>query len=94
MRAEQKLVRHGNATGVSIPKQILVYLGWLPGERVVIELLEDMSLRLRLRDESDFARIRAPRLVYDDHGKVTGTRLGVSTEKLPGLMPDAELVGK
>jgi antitoxin component of MazEF toxin-antitoxin module len=72
VRAEQKLVRHGNATGVNIPRQILTHLGWLPGEAVVVELLEDKSLRLRRRTVDDYAPIRSPRIVYDEPGKVIG----------------------
>ena len=70
MRAEQKLVRHGNATGVNIPRQILVHLGWLCGESIVVELLEDKSLRLRRRTAADYAPISTPRIVYDEPATV------------------------
>jgi antitoxin component of MazEF toxin-antitoxin module len=65
VRGLQKLVRNGNSTSVSIPKPILVHLGWLPGEAVVIELLEDQSLRIRRPVERDFAPLGAPRMVFD-----------------------------
>lgn len=65
MRAFQKLVKNGNSTAVSIPRTLLVHLGWLPGESVIIELLEDNTLRLRRPTERDFAPQGAPRLIYD-----------------------------
>jgi antitoxin component of MazEF toxin-antitoxin module len=70
MRAEQKLVRHGNAVGINIPRVIMNTLGWLPGDLVVVELLEDKSLRLRPRTRDDYAPITTPRIVYDDPAKV------------------------
>jgi antitoxin component of MazEF toxin-antitoxin module len=71
-RAMQKLVRNGNAVGVSIPRPILITLGWLPGQLIVIELLDDDSLRLRLPVERDVAPLGAPRIVYDQPGVVQG----------------------
>lgn len=49
MKALQKLVRNGNSTHVAIPRQVLIFLGWLPGEPVVLEVLEDKSIRLSKR---------------------------------------------
>jgi antitoxin component of MazEF toxin-antitoxin module len=72
VRAIQKLVRNGNATAVSIPRQILIYLGWIPGQPIVIEVLEDKSLRLRPPCERDFAPLGAPRVVYDEPAAVKG----------------------
>jgi antitoxin component of MazEF toxin-antitoxin module len=63
MRALQKLVRNGNATSISIPRPILVHLGWLPGEQFILELLEDGSVRVRRPVERDFAPIGAPRML-------------------------------
>jgi antitoxin component of MazEF toxin-antitoxin module len=64
-RAIQKLTRHGNATGVNIPRAILIHLGWLPGQGIVIELTEDKSLILRRPNERDYAPLRAPRIEYE-----------------------------
>ena len=47
MRAVQKLVRNGNSTQVTILRPMLVWLGWLPGESVVVEVLEDKTLLVR-----------------------------------------------
>lgn len=66
MRALQKLVRNGNATAVAIPRPFLMHLGWLPGQAIVLELLEDKSVRVRLPVARDFAPIGPPRLVYDN----------------------------
>ena len=65
MRAIQKLVRNGNATAVTIPRPLMIMLGWLPGEVIVIELLEDSTLRIRRPVERDYAPLGAPRLVHD-----------------------------
>lgn len=54
MRALQRLVRNGNATGVNIPRQILIHLGWLPGQDVIVEVLENGTLHLRRPDAEDF----------------------------------------
>jgi len=66
MRALQKLVRNGNSTAVAIPRPFLITLGWLPGESVVLEILEDRSVRVRRPTERDFAPSHPPRLVYDE----------------------------
>ena len=65
-RAIQKLVRNGNSTQVTIPADLLRHLGWLPAELVVIELLEDESLRVRRPDAREFAPKRTPRLVLEN----------------------------
>lgn len=64
MRFLQKLVRNGNSTGVSIPRSVLVHLGWLPGQQVIGEVLEDQSIRIRLPREQDFAPIGKPQLLF------------------------------
>ena len=66
MRAEQKIVRHGNANGINIPRQMLIHLGWLPGDIVVVELLEDQQLLIRPRTARDLQPITSPRIVYGD----------------------------
>lgn len=63
MRALQKLVKNGNATAVSIPRPILIQLGWLSGESVIIEVLEDNTIRLRRPVDRDFAPQGAPRML-------------------------------
>ncbi len=65
MRALQKLCRNGNSTAVSIPRALLHTVGWLPGESIIIELLEDQSLRIRRPVERDFAPLGAPRVLPD-----------------------------
>lgn len=70
MRALQKLTRNGNATGVSIPRALLAALGWLPGESVIIEMLEDKSIRVRRPVARDFAPMGAPQILQDDPDRV------------------------
>ena len=65
MRALQKLVRNGNSTSLTIPKVVLIHLGWLPGEQMIIELLEDQSLRIRRPCDRDFAPLGVPRVLPD-----------------------------
>lgn len=55
MRCFQKLCRCGNSTHVAIPRTALLWLGWLPGEQVIFELLEDKSVRFRRHTSDDFA---------------------------------------
>lgn len=54
MRCFQKLVRNGNATHVCIPRTALMWLNWLPGEGIILEVLEDRSIRLRRAVPDDF----------------------------------------
>lgn len=63
MRALQKLVRNGNATRVAIPRQLLIHLGWLPGEMLTVELLEDRTIRLRRPVLADLAPLGPPQLL-------------------------------
>jgi antitoxin component of MazEF toxin-antitoxin module len=65
MRVQHKLVKNGNSIQLTIPRQMLIALGWLAGQSVITELLEDGSLHVRLPRESDFAPMRAPRMIYD-----------------------------
>ena len=70
MRAMQKLVRNGNSTQITIPRAVLIHLGWLPGQPVILELLEDNSLHIRLPVLADIAPIGRPRLVFGEPEKV------------------------
>lgn len=47
MRVMHPLVKHGHSVAVVIPRYLLAHLGWLCGDMVVEELLEDGTLRLR-----------------------------------------------
>lgn len=47
MRAIQRLCRHGNGTSITIPRVMLTKQGWLPGEYILVEELEDGTFRLR-----------------------------------------------
>jgi antitoxin component of MazEF toxin-antitoxin module len=63
MRAQQKLTQKGNSFGFSIPKQMLVFLGWLPGESFIVELTDDRSVLIRRVTERDLAPIGPPRML-------------------------------
>lgn len=60
MLAFQKLVRNGNSTQVTIPRALLNYLQWLPGQLVTLEVRDDRSFVVRLPRQSDYAPIRKP----------------------------------
>jgi antitoxin component of MazEF toxin-antitoxin module len=64
MRADVRLTRNGNCTTITIPRAMRTHLGWLPGERMVIELLEDQSVRVRRMTADDIAPPRIPSLVF------------------------------
>ena len=70
MRALQKLSRKGNSIAVSIPRPMLFHLGWISGEAVILELLEDKSIRIRRPCERDFAPLQAPRLMHENPNEV------------------------
>lgn len=60
-RAIHKLVRNGSATSINIPRMILFHLGWIPGEAILIEMLEDgKSLLIRRPTERDFGPMISP----------------------------------
>lgn len=65
MRALQRLVRNGNSTTITIPRVMLVSIGWLPGEYVVLELLDDHSVRVRRPEERDIAPLGKPRMLAE-----------------------------
>lgn len=55
MRRLQKLVRNGNSTQVTLAPQMMNFLGWLPGQEVIVELTEHNFLIVRRPSPSDFA---------------------------------------
>lgn len=65
MRDIRKLVRNGNATQITISRTMLVTLGWLPGMEVVMELLEDNTIRIRPLEDKAFQPKPKPRLVFE-----------------------------
>lgn len=65
--AEQRLVRNGNSTAVTIPRTFLHQLGWLTGRGVVLELDDDTTqIIIRLPRASDFGPVGPPRVVRVD----------------------------
>lgn len=65
MRCLQKLLRNGNSTQVTIPRPVLMHLGWLTGQAVILEVLENGTILLRIPTSEDFAPKGRPRLVFD-----------------------------
>lgn len=71
MRALQKLVRNGNSTQVTIPRTVLIWLGWLPGEEIILEALEDKSIHIRRPGRDEFAVKRAKSVVLESELPLT-----------------------
>ena len=65
MRALQKLVVNGNSTHVTIPRPLLLWLGWLPGEAIIVEATEQKSVILRRPAENEFLPKRAVSILID-----------------------------
>lgn len=63
MRLTMKLQKRGNSVCLSIPRYMLAHLGWLCGDTVVEELLEDKTLRVRPLNDPAFRPIPIPRLI-------------------------------
>jgi len=49
---------------------MMIHLGWLPGESLIIELLESGSILLRRPEYKDFAPVGPPRIVRDEPAAV------------------------
>lgn len=65
MRADVVLRMDGNARVLTIPRQMTTYLGWLPGDRFVVELLEDHTVHVRPLTPADFMPSKRASIVYD-----------------------------
>jgi len=55
MRAIQKIVRCGGASHFTIPRAAMFYLGWVTGQQIMLEVLEDRSIRIRPLTHDDFS---------------------------------------
>jgi antitoxin component of MazEF toxin-antitoxin module len=65
MRRLQKLVRCGNSTHVTLSPQMTTWLGWLPGESVIVELTENKTVVIRRPSADDFAPKRMVAVLLD-----------------------------
>ncbi len=65
MKALLKLTRNGNATMVCVPRRALAWLGWLQGQIVCVEVLEDKSLHVRKPTIADMSAKKPPNLTVD-----------------------------
>jgi hypothetical protein len=56
-------MKHGNTTAIAVSRPFLFALNWLPGQAVILELLEDGSgFVVRLPKQEDFGPVLPPRL--------------------------------
>lgn len=67
MRALQKLVANGNSTQVTLQRNLLAWLGWLPGEAVIVEVTENKRVVIRKPEPDEFLAKRARPVVLDVH---------------------------
>jgi antitoxin component of MazEF toxin-antitoxin module len=64
MRGIQRVLKHGSSAVVTIPRPFLYHLGWIIGQGVMVELLEDkQGLILRAPRLEDFGPMGPPRVV-------------------------------
>jgi antitoxin component of MazEF toxin-antitoxin module len=63
--AIQKLVRNGSSTQVTIPRCVLIWLGWQTGQAVAVEILEDKTLHIRRPTTEDFLPQHQARVVLE-----------------------------
>lgn len=66
MRALLKIVRNGNSAQVTIPRAMLLHCGLIPGQPIIVEVLEDRSIHIRVPVEADVAPRRAKMLWLDN----------------------------
>ncbi len=65
MRSLQKLVANGNSTQVTIRRNLLAWLGWLPGEAIIVEATEQKTLIIRRPAPDEFLPKRAVSVLID-----------------------------
>lgn len=65
MRALQKLVANGSSTQVTIPRPALFYLGWLPGEPIILEVTEDKKVVIRRPEPDEFLPRRSVAIMLE-----------------------------
>lgn len=66
MRCLQKINQCGDSAHVAIPRSAMFWLGWLPGQAIILEILEDKSVRIRPVAEGDLVPKRPARIVLDN----------------------------
>lgn len=59
MALVQKIIVCGNSAHITLPKPVLFFLGWLPGQHIVLEVTESKQLVVRAPAPEDFAPKRA-----------------------------------
>lgn len=55
MKRLQRLVRNGNSTQVTLAPQMINFLGWLPGQEIIVELTDHNFIIVRKPAPSDYA---------------------------------------
>lgn len=70
-RQIQKIIQIGNSSAVTIPRAALFWLGWLPGQRIVLEVTEDKRVVIRLPEPDELAPKRAPAVQLDPFPRPT-----------------------
>jgi len=71
MRCLQKIGQCGNSAHLTLPRAVLFYLGWLPGELIILELTETKELVVRRPNPDEFAPKRVKLVMLDRTAPVT-----------------------
>lgn len=61
----RQLVRNGNSTQVTMPRDLLLFLRWQTGDGVVVELTERGSIEIRRVTPNDMTTERVPSMTLD-----------------------------
>ncbi len=71
MKSLRRIVRNGNSSHVSIPRDVLEYLRWRAGDPLIVEVTERMTLEVRPPNVTD---LRSPGLPMTLEGAAPGVR--------------------
>jgi len=61
--AIQKIVLQGNSAMVTIPRAMMNFLGWRPGQPVTLRLQENGTIVVRLWRDNELQQVGTPGLV-------------------------------
>jgi antitoxin component of MazEF toxin-antitoxin module len=60
MKFLRRIVRNGNSSQVSIPRNLMDYLRWREGDPIIVELTEDMAILVRTPNVTDLRSTPMP----------------------------------
>lgn len=66
MRYLQKIVQNGNSSQVTLGRALMAWCDLVPGQAIIVEALEDKSIRVRAPGPNEFLPKRPARIVLDN----------------------------